>query len=118
MKPQTYLTPEGIQIFEQLVKHVQTAGLVDIDSFRLSDLANAIDMVQRSSYEINFPTDKKHKDGVQKTPNGYTQVTGYVTVLDKYNKIVDTLGAKYGLTAADREKISAFSNVKKKPNIS
>jgi hypothetical protein len=121
MKPQPFLTDTGKGIFNQLVKHVETAGLVDIDSFRLSDLANAMDMVQRSSQEINFPTGKykkDQKDGVQITSNGYTQVTGHVTVMDKYNKIVDTLGAKYGLTAADREKISAFSHKKDKPDIS
>jgi len=121
MKPQPFLTPDGIVIFKQLIKHVKKVGLIDIDSFRLSDLANAIDMVQRSSQEINFPSGKNakmKKNGVQETINGYTQVTGHVTVMDKYNKIVDSIGAKYGLTSADREKISAFSEKKNKPNIS
>ena len=117
MKPQNFLTYTGKEIFNQLVKHVEKAGLMDIDSYRLSDLANAMDMVQRSSNNINFPEDPKQADGVQKTANGYTQVTGFVTVLDKYNKIVDTLGAKYGLTASDREKIAAFTQKKDKPDI-
>jgi phage terminase small subunit len=109
MKPQNFLTDTGKEIFKQLVKHVEKAGLMEIDSYRLSDLANAMDMVQRSSNNINSPKDSKQVDGVQITANGYTQVTGHVAVHDKYNKIVDTLGAKYGLTAADREKITAFA---------
>jgi len=117
MKPQPYLTKEGKAIFKELTKHLTGAGILDIDTYRLSDLAQAMDMVARCTKEINNPTDKKQRDGVQQTPNGYTQVTGYVTVVDKYHKIADQLGAKYGLTPADREKIKAFADKEdEKPN--
>lgn len=108
MKPQSYLTKEAKVIFKNLVSHIDKIGLEDIDSYRLSDLAHAIDMVQRANYQINNPSKPNQSDGVQQTPNGYTQVTGYVTIVDKFSKIVDTLGAKYGLTPADREKIKGF----------
>ena len=112
MKPQPYLTTTGKKIFKELISHVEKAKIEEVDTYRLSDLAQALDMIARCTQEINKPTDKKQKNGVQVTANGYTQVTGYVTVLDKYNKIAETLGAKYGLTPADREKIKAFAEKK------
>lgn len=108
MKAENYLTKTGIKIFNALTLYLE-GKLIEVDSMRLSELANAMDMVHRASNKINNPDDPKQSDGVQITKNGYTQVTGYVTVVDKYTKIVDSLGAKFGLTPADREKIKAFT---------
>ena len=110
MEPQDYLTDKGKEIFKEILKHIESNGLLyDVDTFQLSQLADAIDLNARACYNINYPTDPKHQDGVQITPNGYTQVTGHITVRDKTQKIIDTLGDKFGLNPAARSKIQAFS---------
>ena len=115
MKPSDSLTENAKRVFNELEEHLKDeAGTMKIDYIRLSELAHAIDMVERARSKINNPPRPDQEDGVQVTKNGYTQVTGYVTVADKYSKMVDTLGAKFGITPLDREKISAFS--KKKPS--
>ena len=104
MKPETYLTKTGIKIFNRLVKMLKTK-IEDIDVFQLSQLADSIDLNQRACQEINFPSDPKQKDGVQKTPNGFTQVTGHVMIRGNTQKSIDSLSLKFGLTPGDREKI-------------
>lgn len=109
MKSQGGLTENGERIFKELVKHIKNAGLMEVDSYGLTQLAHELDLAERCRNNINFPDDDKQSDGVQKTSNGYTQVTGYVTVMDKCNTRIEKLGAKYGITPADRDKIKAFA---------
>ena len=112
MKPQPGLTENGEKIFNELVKHTQQIGDESIDAFQLTNLAQAFDLAERCRQKINFPKDKKQSDGVQTTENGYTQVTGYVTVMDKCNTQIEKIGAKFGITPADRSKIAVFANQK------
>jgi len=113
MKPENYLTDTGKKIFDRLVKMLKSK-IEDIDVFQLSQLADAIDLNQRACYAINYPEKgTNQKDGVQRTPNGYTQVTGQVTVRDKTQKTIDTLSARFGLTPGDREKIKTQDEKKK-----
>lgn len=114
MKPQPGLTDNGKKIFDELVKHIEKYDLKEIDSYNLTELAHQYDLAERCRNNINYPEDKKQKDGVQKTSNGYTQVTGYVTVMDKCNSRIEKLGAKYGMTPADRDKIKSFTSVPQK----
>lgn len=107
MKPQPGLTPNGERIFHELLQHIQKYEKEQIDSYNLTELAHQYDLAERCRQNINSPTDKNQKDGVQVTSNGYTQVTGYVTVMDKCNARIEKLGAKYGLTPLDREKIKS-----------
>ena len=109
MIPEEGLTENGKDIFKELVKHVKKAGLEDVDKFGLTELAQSFDLLERSRQNINFPKAKDQQDGVQVTANGYTQVTGYVTVRDKCLAQIEKLGAKYGLTPKDRAGIEAFS---------
>jgi P27 family predicted phage terminase small subunit len=108
MKPTYPLTDNGKKIFKEL-EGLLSDVLHDLDAHNLTTLANAFDLESRAWSNINFPTDENQADGVQKTPNGYTQVTGHITVLEKSRKIINDLGAKFGLTPQDREKIKAFS---------
>lgn len=112
MTPESELTENGTRIFNELVKHVKSADLAEIDKFGLTELAQCFDMLQRARKEINNPTDPKQEGGVQVTANGYTQVTGWVTVRDKCLSQIEKLGAKYGLTPKDRAGLEAFN---KKP---
>lgn len=113
MKPQPGLTKNGKIIFNQLLKFIEKYDLEDVDSYGLTELAQQLDLAERCRHNINNPTNKDQKDGVQTTSNGYTQVTGYVTVMDKCNTRIEKLGAKYGLTPADRDKIKAFAKEEK-----
>ena len=108
-KPHSYLTPNGVKIFNQLLKHLEDVDLKAVDSFELSALANTFDIHQRAAVVIN-----RSDDGyTQKTPNGYRQITPefsiYKDTFDRINKGSD----KFGLNPAAREKIKIFMEKEK-----
>ena len=103
MKPQGYLTKEGKVIFKQLAEHIETAGINEIDSFKLSALANAFDLHAKCCIDLN-------KNGYsQETSTGYSQVRAEVTLWQKSMDAILKLSPVFGIDPASREKIMAFS---------
>jgi P27 family predicted phage terminase small subunit len=110
MKPQEYLTKEGKLIFEEIVKHLPEQ--IEIDSFVVSQTAQCLDMLNKASAKINT------KGYTQPTKNGYDVVNGDFTMWKEASNRFDKYCATLGLSPSAREKITAFSHKKDKPDIS
>ena len=106
MKGQKYLTKEGQKIFNEIAKHLESAGVLEIDSFKLSALANAFDLHAKCCMDLN-------KNGYsQETSTGYSQVRAEVTLWQKSMDAILKLSPVFGIDPASREKIMAFSTSK------
>ena len=109
MKPESYLTKEGKEIFNRILKFVQDKNIVeDIDSLGLSALANAYDLHAKAAEEIGGV------GAIQTTPNGYEQVSANFTVWKQTGEYIKNHADKYGLNPSAREKIKSISNKKGK----
>ncbi len=102
MKHQEYLSKKGIIIFNEIATHLERAGIEEVDSYKLSMLADAFD-------DYSEFTKKIKKDGVV---NKHDQISGMVTARDKALQSVIKLSPSFGIDISSREKISAFANNK------
>jgi hypothetical protein len=56
MKPQGYLTENGKAIFDFIIEsHLKSNGIMEVDTYNLTALANAFDLHERASYIMNHP---------------------------------------------------------------
>lgn len=109
MKPQQYLTPEGKEIFNFILKHhLKDIQVMEADTYMLSALANAYDLHERAGYIMNN-TDSGF---CQQTKNNYSQVRAEFTVWQKTLEMINKLSPNFGLGPASREKIKAFAEKK------
>lgn len=110
MKPQSYLTKEGVKIFGELVDHCEKIKLHDADSFELSMLANAFDLHCRASLIMN----KQGGGYAQKLKSEYSQITADFTVWKQTGEYINKNAGKFGLDPASREKLKSFTEEKPK----
>jgi len=93
---------KGIIIFNEIATHLERAGIEEVDSYKLSMLADAFDDYSEFTKNIK-------KDGVI---NKHDQISGMVTARDKALQSVIKLSPSFGIDISSREKISAFANNK------
>ena len=103
MKPQRYLTDEGVGIFNEIVKHLDKADKMSIDSFVISQTAQCLCLLNEASQNIN------DKGYTQPTKNGYDVVNGDFSMWKEASNRFEKYCALLGLSPASREKIAAFS---------
>jgi len=104
MKSQPGLTENGERIFKELVTHTTGAGMENIDSYRLTELAFAMDLHQKLREKMVNATSESEKLGIQMTQNKYETKNATVQVLESTGKTIDSLSAKFGITPGDRGK--------------
>ena len=86
-----------------IIKHLKDAdALADIDDFGISMMANDLAMYYNAKDECQAD------GGVQITANGYTQITGYFTVMEKCKASFLKFSEKFGLSPKDRERMLKF----------
>lgn len=108
MEAASYLTKDGKDIFLKLEEHLKDAGVYEVDTFKLSALANAFDMHSRAASILN----KSDNAFVQETKTGYSQVKAEFTVWQKSLDVINKFSPAFGIDIASREKILAFSQKK------
>lgn len=100
---------KGSKVFyDQIRKHLSDAdALADIDEIGLVMMSNDLAMYHNA-------WDKCDTDGgVQITKTGYSQITGYFTVMEKCKASFLKFSEKFGLSPKDRERMLKF----KKPMV-
>jgi len=107
-EPQGYLTEGAREIYWKICELLEGVdGIEEVDSYGLSMMAHWLYLNEGAS-------EKSAKDGgVQITPNGYTQVTGHVTIMKTATVVFKELSAKFGLSPKDRELILKFKSKRK-----
>jgi phage terminase small subunit len=106
MKHDQSLTETGIEIFNRLIEHCETIGLLDIDSFELSMMANSFDTYFKYAKICNETgATQKPKEG------GWDQVRPEYTIMKNEYQNILKHSSKFGLNPGDRAKIF---NMKKK----
>jgi P27 family predicted phage terminase small subunit len=107
MKPEKYLNKEALIYFKRIEKHLKDVdALEDIDSMGISMMAMDLYMYHNAAEKCAVD------GGVQITANGYSQVTGYLTVMEKCKASFLKFSEKYGLSPKDREKMLKFINAR------
>ncbi len=107
--PQLELKEDGRSLFQALCIHLNDAGVLwQVDAMMLS-------MYCKNWELLNEAADSIHNidDLVQEFDNGVIQISPALTVFEKLSKTVITLGAKLGLSPADREKLASFARIEK-----
>ena len=107
--PQLDLKEAGRNLFDALCIHLNDAGVLwQVDAMMLS-------MYCKNWELLNEAADSIHSldDLVQEFDNGVIQISPALTVFEKLSKTVITLGAKLGLSPADREKLASFARIEK-----
>ena len=116
MKPQTYLTEAGKAIFDNLVAHLkEETDLKEIDSYKLSALANALDLHQRAGDDLNTMDATRPNGYAQTTKSNYSQVTASFTVWTKTLDQIVKLSPQFGIDPANREKFLPKKKKSKNP---
>lgn len=106
-EPQEYLEKEARKIYWEIIDLLEGVdALEEIDSYGLSIMAMDLWLFKRAAQEVS------EKGGVQITPNGYSQITGYFTVMEKCKASFLKYSEKYGLSPKDRQLILKFKNKK------
>lgn len=100
MKPQNYLSPKGVKIFNAIAKYLSDNNYSEgVSSFELSMLANSFDMYADAA------EDCKKYGTTQKTSTGYSQIRAPYTVMKtEYQNVLKHSG-KFGLNPSDAEKM-------------
>lgn len=95
----TYLTDNGMAIFDAIKAHCTNYKLEGIDEYEMAMLANSFDLHAKAAKVCN-------EDGVSQNPKegGWAQVRPEYTVMkNEYANILKHSG-KFGLNPADRAK--------------
>lgn len=108
MKPQSYLTDRGQQIFYEIVACIDEKVLQDTDSFGLSVLANNYDLHHTMAEYIN------DKGVTQVTKTDYSQVKAEYTVYQKTAEYISKNADSFGLNPAARERLKEVWSKKEK----
>ena len=112
MKAQTYLTPRGKEIFNEIVDCISDPKILQsTDSFQLSALANAFDIHNRVA-EIMNATNTGYSQLSEKT--GYSQVSPEFTVWKSSLDYINKNASKFGLDPEAREKLQNLWSKKEK----
>lgn len=91
-----------------IIKHLESAdALEDVDDFGITMMANDLAMYH------NAWAESEADGGVQITRNGYSQITGHFTVMEKCKASFLKFSDKFGLSPAAREKMLKFKFEKK-----
>lgn len=107
--PQLDLQDHGLDLFKALCIHLNDAGVLwQVDAMMLSMYCKNWELLQEASDSIT-----RLDDLVQEFDNGVIQISPALTVFEKLSKTVITLGAKLGLSPADREKLASFARIEK-----
>ena len=107
--PQLKLRKKGQELFHALCIHLNDAGVLwQVDAMMLSMYCKHWELLQEASNSIS-----KLDDLVQEFENGVVQISPALTVFEKLSKSVVSLGAKLGLSPADREKLASFARIEK-----
>jgi len=102
--PQLDLQDHGLDLFKALCIHLNDAGVIwQVDAMMLSMYCKNRELLQEASDSIT-----RLDDLVQEFDNGVIQISPALTVFEKLSKTVITLGAKLGLSPADREKLASL----------
>ena len=101
MEPQSYLSPRGKEIFQEIVKHCNNFGIpVSAMSFELSILSNSYDLYERNAVIVN-----SGGGVVEMGDKGYRQVSPEYTIMKNEYANIQKHGIKFGLNPLDFEKI-------------
>jgi len=94
MKPQPNLNKNAVKIFHSLVKEIEESGkdVYQVDSYQLSILATNIDILQNNGDKF-----------INEFPNGTTQVNAEFSIKKECEKIIMSIGSKFGLSIKDRK---------------
>lgn len=107
--PQLELKEKGRNLFDALCLHLNDAGVLwQVDAMMLSMYCKNWELLEQASDSIH-----NLDDLVQEFDNGVIQISPALTVFEKLSKTVITLGAKLGLSPADREKLASFARIEK-----
>lgn len=107
--PQLALKEKGRNLFDALCLHLNDAGVLwQVDAMMLSMYCKNWELLEQASDSIH-----NLDDLVQEFDNGVIQISPALTVFEKLSKTVITLGAKLGLSPADREKLASFARIEK-----
>lgn len=111
MKAQSYLTKNGLRIFNEILKFVESKNVSEeIDSLQLSMLAHAFDQHDEAAKEMT-----KTGGLYQVTKTGYSQVTAAFTVWKQTGEYITKNADKFGINPNAREKLKSFSKEQEKP---
>lgn len=95
MKPYFELTTKGKAIFDELKKHLMGHELMDVDTYQVTLLAYAFDLLQKNAGEL------KSADNVKRSST--------LMQMDKAVNWIVKISPKFGISPGDREKLKAFS---------
>jgi len=106
---QNYLDSKGKEYYQRICEHLDSADyLQDVDSLGLSMMAQCLRDFYEAAEEVNA------NGSWQITANGYSQKSGYFTVMsDCYNTFYK-LSSLFGMTPKAREALTRFKDVKQK----
>lgn len=110
-EPQGYLTESGVEIYWEIVKHLEAVDALDrIDSFGLSIMADALETYQLACEKV------KELGHVQTYKTGATAPSAWMNVKKQSYEMFLKLSPKFGLTIKDREALVRFKGRKKTTN--
>lgn len=101
----SFLTERGHHIYDRLIEHVRTLGLMEIDELEIAMLANSFD-----NYLTNAEFINKNGVSLDMGTRGYSTVRPEFTAMRMEIANINKLSGKFGLTPGDRAKIF---NIKK-----
>ena len=106
MKPQPNLNKKAVKIFNNLVKEIEEAGkeVYQVDSYELSILATNIELLESNGDHF-----------INEFPNGTTQVNAEFTIKKECEKIILSIGSKFGLSLKDRKDLGKEEKVVELP---
>lgn len=100
IRPQKYLSPDGITIFKRIVKHLRDNNIEDgINTYEISMLANSIDLYATCSAWCN------ENGHTQASQSGYEQVHPKYTIMNKEYASITKHSLKFGLNPMDLKKL-------------
>lgn len=106
-EPQAYLNESARKIYFEIGSLLEKVGaLEDVDSFGLSIMAMDLYLFREAAESVSS------EGAVQITPNGYSQITGHFTVMEKCKTSFLKYSEKFGLSPKDRDRMLKF---KKQP---
>jgi P27 family predicted phage terminase small subunit len=101
------LKKDAARYYDIIKKHLNNVdALEDVDEFGLTMMANDLALYYNARSEC------EDNGGVQTTPNGYTAITGYFTVMEKCKANFLKFSEKFGLSPKDRERMLKFKEQK------
>ena len=107
----SFLTDRGQHIYDRLIAHVKTLGLMEIDELEIAMLANSFDQYLTNAQFIN-----ENGVSIDMGTKGYSTVRPEFTAMRMEIANINKLSSKFGLTPGDRAKIFNIKKLGEKKN--